>query len=146
VDPGLQGSTRVLEALHAGNGNIYIAVRPSNLAGYAADALGRGQRELLLLHRLTAGMSFDAAPENDFAQQWALPDDVRLARFFDPAHEVLALYSPSGSTVSVGLPAGAQDYSVATLDGDNQLLLSPLNMSSVELGRNVLLLFRDLPE
>jgi peptidoglycan/xylan/chitin deacetylase (PgdA/CDA1 family) len=147
VDLSLQGVPDILDRLRGGNGNIYLTVRPNTIDGYSGKALGdlgRGQQEFVLFRRLTQGLNYDAAPENDFAPTWPLPPGIRLARFFGPQCEVLALYASDVNNTPFNLPTPAHGYSVAQLDGQGRLALRPLVEATYVLGRSPLLLYREL--
>jgi hypothetical protein len=145
LDPAmLHGAVMALDALVHHSNNIYIVVRPGATSGFAADGLGRGQRELLLLSRLIEGMQFDATPEAELAGIWELPAGLRMARFFSTTQEVIALFCPSGECDELQLPEVSRSYRIATLDSSNNLVLSPVTMDSLQLGGNALLLIRDI--
>jgi peptidoglycan/xylan/chitin deacetylase (PgdA/CDA1 family) len=147
VDLSLQSLSDVLESLEQGHGNVYLTMRPGSIASYSGSTLGElgsSQQEFVLFRRLTAGLNYDAAPQNDFATGWPLPPGIRLARFFDPGREVLVLYSPEGSRVAFNLPTASRGYNVAQLDDEGRLVIRPIVETTQVLGRKVLLLTREL--
>jgi peptidoglycan/xylan/chitin deacetylase (PgdA/CDA1 family) len=146
ADLSLQDLRRVLDVLQRGNSNVYLTVRASNVAQFQAQPLIARpwpQQQFVLFRQLTRGLDFDAAPENDFAPQWPLPPGVRMARFTGTGREVLALYTLEAGETTVGLPAAAREYLVPSM-GTDGLLAGEAPPARYDLGRGVLLLYRDL--